>query len=91
MYPWISEETTRKLTINNRFNLGDLQNILQILRSEIGYTQTSALQSPILNKTFQDGPELPNLSLFGYSWSVNQEKVGRGLKFGEGFLDVLLD
>jgi hypothetical protein len=28
----------RELTINNRFNLGDLQNILQILRSKIRYT-----------------------------------------------------
>jgi len=42
----------RGLTIDNRFNLSNLQNILQILRPKIRDTQTSALQSPILHQTF---------------------------------------
>jgi hypothetical protein len=73
------------------FDLGNFQNLLEVMRNKVTNSKTNALQSSIINEILEDSPEFSNLALLGDVRRVNQEKVGLGSESINGFLDGFLD
>lgn len=76
------------LTIDNRLDLCDFQDILEILRPKVRYTQRSPFERAVFYQSFQDGPELADLALVRDRRSMNQQQVRRRSQLVQGFLDV---
>jgi hypothetical protein len=77
--------------MTSRLDLGNLQNLLEVMRNKVTNSKTNALQSSIINEILEDSPEFSNLALLGDVRRVNQEKVGLGSESINGFLDGFLD
>jgi hypothetical protein len=77
--------------MTSRLDLGDFQNLLEVMRNKITNSKTNALQSSIVNEVLKDSPKFSNLALLGNVRRMDQEKVGLGSKSINGFLDGFLD
>jgi hypothetical protein len=54
-------------------DLGNLQDLLEVMRNKITNSKTNALQSSIINEILQDSPEFANLAFLGDIRRVDQE------------------
>jgi hypothetical protein len=77
--------------MTSRLDLGDFQNLLEVMRNKITNSKTNALQSSIINKIFEDSPEFSNLAFLSNVRRVNQEEIGLGSESINGFLHGFLD
>jgi hypothetical protein len=77
--------------MTSRLDLGNFQNLLEVMGNKITNSKTDALQSSIIHEILQDSPKFSNLALLGDIRRVDQEKVRLGSKSINGFLDGFLD
>ena len=77
--------------MTSRFDLGNLQNLLEVMRNKVADSKTNAFQSSIIYEILEDSPEFSNLALLGDVWRVDQEEVGLGSESINGFLNGFLD
>lgn len=75
------------LTVHSRLDLGDLQDLLQILRPEVANSQRSALERAVLDERLEDLPEHGDLALGGDEGGVDEEEVGDEAEPGDGVGD----
>jgi hypothetical protein len=73
------------------FDLGNLQDLLEVMRNKITNSKTNALQSSIINEILQDSPKFSNLAFLSDIRRMDQEEVGLGSESINGFLDGFLD
>jgi len=72
-------------------DLGNFQDLLEVMRNKVTNSKTDALQSSIINKILEDSPEFSNLALLSDVRRVDQEEVGLGSESINGFLNGFLD
>jgi hypothetical protein len=77
--------------MTSRLDLGNLHNLLEVMRNKVTNSKTNALQSSIINEILEDSPEFSNLAFLGDVWRMDQEEVGLGSESINGFLDGFLD
>jgi len=59
--------------MTSRLDLGNFQNLLEVMRNKVADSKTNALQSSIIHEILQDSPEFSNLALLSNVWRVDQE------------------
>jgi hypothetical protein len=78
--------------MTSRLDLGNLQNLLEVMRNKVTNSKTNAFQSSIIYEILEDSPEFSNLAFLSDIRRVDQEEVRLGSesinRFLDGFLDV---
>jgi len=54
-------------------DLGNFQNLLEMMRNKVTNSKTNALQSSIINEILEDSPKFSNLALLSNVGRVDQE------------------
>jgi hypothetical protein len=77
--------------MTSRLDLGNFQNLLEVMGNKITNSKTNALQGSIIYEILEDSPKFSNLALLSDIRRVDQEEVRLGSESINGFLDGFLD